>query len=104
MVRTATATLLAALAIAVASALPVHEDIHLHSIPTGGDKWAVLVAGSATWSNYRHQADVCHAYQVLKEHGFNEEKIIVMMMDDIAQNQLNPTPGVIINQPGGKNV
>lgn len=25
--------------------------------------WALLVAGSSGWSNYRHQADVCHAYQ-----------------------------------------
>ena len=26
------------------------------------DHWAVLVAGSNTYSNYRHQADVAHAY------------------------------------------
>lgn len=26
--------------------------------------WAVLVAGSNGWGNYRHQADVYHAYQV----------------------------------------
>lgn len=25
--------------------------------------WALLVAGSQGWSNYRHQADVSHAYQ-----------------------------------------
>ena len=29
-----------------------------------GLQWAVLVAGSRGWDNYRHQADVCHAYQV----------------------------------------
>ena len=29
-----------------------------------GDTWAVLVAGSQGYFNYRHQADVCHAYQV----------------------------------------
>ena len=33
------------------------------------EHWAVLVAGSHTWSNYRHQADVYHAYQVLKKQG-----------------------------------
>ena len=32
--------------------------------PEDGELWAVLVAGSNGWSNYRHQADVCHAYQV----------------------------------------
>lgn len=31
--------------------------------------WALLVAGSAGWGNYRHQADVCHAYQVLLRGG-----------------------------------
>jgi glycosylphosphatidylinositol transamidase (GPIT) subunit GPI8 len=28
--------------------------------------WAVLVAGSNTFANYRHQADIFHAYQILK--------------------------------------
>lgn len=26
------------------------------------DHWAVLVAGSQGYDNYRHQADICHAY------------------------------------------
>ena len=26
--------------------------------------WALLVAGSSGWGNYRHQSDVAHAYQV----------------------------------------
>jgi glycosylphosphatidylinositol transamidase (GPIT) subunit GPI8 len=29
------------------------------------DHWAVIVAGSNTYANYRHQADACHAYQVI---------------------------------------
>ena len=29
-----------------------------------GKVWAVLVAGSYGEYNYRHQADVCHAFQV----------------------------------------
>eukprot|EP00730_Choanoeca_flexa_P013136 TRINITY_DN4999_c0_g1_i1.p1 TRINITY_DN4999_c0_g1~~TRINITY_DN4999_c0_g1_i1.p1 ORF type:complete len:418 (+),score=95.12 TRINITY_DN4999_c0_g1_i1:178-1431(+) len=69
-----------------------------------GSNWAVLVAGSNTFSNYRHQADVCHAYHVLLEHGFLPEHIIVMMYDDIANNPDNPHPGVIINHPDGPNV
>eukprot|EP00967_Tisochrysis_lutea_P085639 scaffold120320_cov33-Tisochrysis_lutea.AAC.4 len=27
--------------------------------------WAVLVAGSSGYGNYRHQSDVCHAYQIM---------------------------------------
>ena len=69
-----------------------------------GNIWAVLVAGSNGWYNYRHQADVCHAYQILKSHGVPDERIVVMMYDDIAHNPSNPTPGKIINKPGGPNV
>ncbi|OIT38029.1 PREDICTED: vacuolar-processing enzyme-like [Nicotiana attenuata] len=69
-----------------------------------GTKWAVLVAGSNGWENYRHQADVCHAYQLLKDGGLKDENIIVFMYDDIANNTMNPRPGVIINNPHGHNV
>ncbi|KAI6702246.1 hypothetical protein NL676_011382 [Syzygium grande] len=69
-----------------------------------GTRWAVLVAGSSGYGNYRHQADVCHAYQILKKGGLKEENIVVFMYDDIATNQLNPRPGVIINHPKGDDV
>ncbi|XP_030496431.2 vacuolar-processing enzyme alpha-isozyme [Cannabis sativa] len=67
-------------------------------------RWAVLIAGSAYYLNYRHQADVCHAYQILKKGGLKDENIIVFMYDDIAFNPNNPRPGVIINKPYGPNV
>lgn len=66
--------------------------------------WAVLVAGSRGWENYRHQADVCHAYQVLHDHGVPDDNIVVMMYDDIAENELNPDRGKIYNKPGGPDV
>ena len=89
-----------------------------------GQVWAVLVAGSRGWDNYRHQADVCHAYQVgdrrtdkykttrnilltlkvLHGHGVPDENMIVMMYDDIAYSPDNPHQGEIYNQPGGENV
>ncbi|XP_015084612.1 vacuolar-processing enzyme-like [Solanum pennellii] len=69
-----------------------------------GTKWAVLVAGSNGWTNYRHQANVCHAYQILKAGGLKDENIIVFMYDDIANNTENPRPGVIINNPHGHDV
>jgi legumain len=49
--------------------------------------WAVLVAGSSGWYNYRHQADVCHAYQILHKNGIPDSNIIVMMYDDLAHNK-----------------
>jgi legumain len=71
---------------------------------TIGKKWALLVAGSNGYDNYRHQADICHAYQILKKGGLKDENIIVFMYDDIANNPENPRPGVLINHPNGPNV
>jgi glycosylphosphatidylinositol transamidase (GPIT) subunit GPI8 len=69
-----------------------------------GTKWGFLVAGSREFENYRHQADVCHAYHVLKDGGLRDENIIVMMYDDIAFNARNPSPGHIYNRPNGPDV
>ncbi|XP_075505765.1 legumain-like [Primulina tabacum] len=70
----------------------------------GVTRWAVLVAGSSGYGNYRHQADICHAFQILKRGGLKDENIIVFMYDDIANNDLNPRKGVIINHPTGGDV
>merc|ERR1712168_305911 len=69
-----------------------------------GAHWALLVAGSRGYGNYRHQADVCHAYQILRKRGIPEENIVTMMYDDIANNYRNPYKGNIINVPKGPNV
>ncbi|XP_052210969.1 vacuolar-processing enzyme-like [Diospyros lotus] len=69
-----------------------------------GTRWAVLVAGSNGYWNYRHQADICHAYQIMKKGGLKDENIIVFMYDDIAYDEDNPNPGVIINSPYGDDV
>lgn len=79
-----------------------HETEHTDKF--NGSIWALLVAGSNEYYNYRHQADICHAYHVLRSHGIPESNIIVMMSDDIANNEENPTKGVIINQPDGSDV
>ncbi len=52
------------------------------------------------WGNYRHQADVCHAYQVLVRGGLRPAHIVVMMYDDIAYDPQNPFPGQVFNSPG----
>ncbi|VVC37939.1 Hypothetical protein CINCED_3A023572 [Cinara cedri] len=69
-----------------------------------GKQWVVLVTGSSGWENYRHQADICHAYQIVKANGIPEENIITMMVDDIAYNKKNPIKGKIYNKPYGHNV
>lgn len=61
--------------------------------------WAVLVAGSNDFWNYRHQSDVYHAYQVLLKNGMNPDNIIVFAFDDIANNSENPMKGKVFNKP-----
>ncbi|GFP88051.1 vacuolar-processing enzyme gamma-isozyme [Phtheirospermum japonicum] len=75
-----------------------------HNHGSNGTRWAVLVAGSHHYLNYRHQADVCHAYQILKRGGLEDKHIIVFMYDDIAHNSENPKPSTIVNKPNGTNV
>jgi legumain len=62
------------------------------------------MAGSNTYSNYRHQADACHAYQIAKKNGIPESNIILLAYDDIADNSENPFPGKIFNKPDGPDV
>ncbi|TTC29624.1 Legumain [Bagarius yarrelli] len=69
-----------------------------------GQKWVLLAAGSKGWENYRHQANVCHAYQVAQRNGVPDGQIVVMMYDDIADHKENPVAGNIINTPNGPNV
>ncbi|KAB5543896.1 hypothetical protein DKX38_012008 [Salix brachista] len=85
-----------------ASNLP--SSIRKDSTAAEEKQWAVLVAGSAGYENYRHQADVCHAYQILKKGGLKDENIVVFMYDDIAFHVDNPRPGTIINKPFGHDV
>lgn len=71
--------------------------------PLTGHK-ALIVASSTGWSNYRHQADALAMYQLLKEHGYTDDNIILIVADDIANNSKNPEKGVIRIQHGGDNV
>ena len=66
--------------------------------------WAVLVAGSNGFPNYRQQSDVCHAYKTIVAGGLNPSNIIVFAYDDIANNTKNPIKGKIFNIPYGDDV
>ena len=68
------------------------------------ENYAVLVAGSNTYSNYRHQSNIFHHYHIFVDRGINPNNIVMMAYDDIANNNRNPFPGQIFNHPDGKNV
>ena len=70
------------------------------AIPSASiDRWAVLVAGSSGYENYRHQSDVCHALTQLVANGVPRKNIITMLADDIASSDENPFNGSIYNAP-----
>ena len=69
--------------------------------------WAVIMAGSNSWYNYRHQADTHHAVQIMLKNGIPRSNIIHLAYDDIANSQFNPFPGQLFNAPSdgpGENV
>lgn len=66
------------------------------------DHWAIIVAGSRGFGNYRHQADACHAYQILKKAGIPEDQIIHINYDDVANNTENKQRGTLYNKPTPK--
>jgi glycosylphosphatidylinositol transamidase (GPIT) subunit GPI8 len=61
-------------------------------------------ATSTGWNNYRHQADALAQYQMLKGFGFGDDRIILILEDDIAGNPSNPYPGVVHVTADGENL
>lgn len=68
-------------------------------LPALAVNWAILTAGSSGYSNYRHQSDIFHTYQVLLKRGFKPENIITLAYDDIANSNSNPYHGKVFNKP-----
>lgn len=74
------------------------------SYPELQDNYAVLVAASEGWKNYRHQADVLGFYHYLKGQGYDDDHILLIVADDIAYNEKNPLQGVVRREQSGKNL
>ena len=69
--------------------------------PPSDTLWAVVVAGSSGYGNYRHQADAAHAYHTLRAHGVPAGHVILMSADDAADSPYAPEPyrGKLLNAP-----
>ena len=87
-----------------ASQIQNFDDSVSITYPERTGNWALLVATSSGWTNYRHQADVMAIYRQLRKRGFPDDRIILIAEDDIGFNLLNPDPGVVRITPGGENV
>lgn len=80
------------------------EDEGSFVYPEREGNYALVVAGSVSWANYRHQADALCIYQLLKDAGYDDDHIVLILADDIARNAKNPEQGVIRVRPDGDNV
>ena len=67
-------------------------DHHLGEVE---DRWAVVISPSTTWSNYRHQADAFAMYQTLKNHGYDDDHIVLIVEDNLANDSRNIFPSQI---------
>lgn len=75
-------------------------DIQDYFYPERTDNWALVVAGSKGWNNYRHQADALTIYQILRKNGYDDEHIVFIAEDDIANNPNNHSPGSVKSYDG----
>ena len=72
--------------------------------PALTNQYAVLVQGSNGWLNYRHEADVLNIYQMLKAGGYDDDHIILVSADDVANASENTDRGAVRTDPNGKNL
>ena len=68
------------------------------------DRYAVVLATSTGWNNYRHQADALEMYRMLRNAGYDDEHIVLITEDDLADDPQNPHPGVVHVTPDGENL
>ncbi|CAK8534343.1 unnamed protein product [Lathyrus sativus] len=61
------------------------------------NNWAVLVCTSRFWFNYRHMANTLSLYRTVKRLGIPDERIILMLADDMACNARNKYPAQVVN-------
>lgn len=62
-----------------------------------GNNWAVLVCTSTFWFNYRHIANVLSIYHIIRRLGISDDRIILMLGEDIACNARNVFPATVFN-------
>lgn len=66
------------------------------------NNWAVLVCTSRFWFNYRHMANTLSLYRTVKRLGIPDERIILMLADDMACNSRNKYPAQVFNNENHK--
>ena len=75
--------------------LTFDDDGSIHLMPAARDYWAVVIATSTTWNDYRHQADALAMYQLLRRCGYDDDHIVLIVEDNLAYDPRNSCPGEI---------
>lgn len=65
------------------------------NLPATEERWAVVISPSTKWTNYRHQADALAIYQGLRHYGYDDDHIVLIVEDNLADDPQNPFPGQI---------
>ncbi|HOX41429.1 MAG TPA: C13 family peptidase, partial [bacterium] len=75
-----------------------------HTLPEKKDLQAVIAATSDEWQNYRHQSDAFAMYQLFKSQGLSDDKIHLLVVDDVANYaKNNPKPSLFHVKDGSDN-
>jgi legumain len=70
----------------------------LTAVASAASPYVILYAGSNTWSNYRHQADIYTFYTILtQQNGLDPSQIVLAAYDDLATSTQNPYSGKIFH-------
>lgn len=80
------------------------EENDNRTYPELDKRWALLIAASKGWDNYRFQADVFAMYQILKQNGYDDDHIVLVCEDDIAYNSKNAEQGILRVSDDGENL
>lgn len=80
------------------------EDIKAQELAERKDLWAVIIATSKDWKNYRHQSDALAFYDILKDNGLDDDHIILLTIDDIPWLPQNKLKGDIHHKINGENL
>ncbi|KAJ1613201.1 glycosylphosphatidylinositol transamidase [Cryptosporidium canis] len=62
------------------------------------NNWAVIVSTSRYWHNYRHNANALSFYNFLMRNGFRDDKVILMLAENIPCNPRNSIPGGVFSE------
>jgi phosphatidylinositol glycan class K len=62
---------------------------------TSANNWAVFVATSRFWSNYRESVNLYYFYETVRSLGIPDSRIVMFLGEDIPCNPRNPYPGEI---------